>query len=276
MNNLVILVNNSAKRPIHPKMTSHSAPPPRSTRADELLVAQGVVESRAIAQRIIKSGQAFRADGSIIPKPSAKIPANEPLSIAAPPRYVSQGGEKLESWFAQYPIDVAGLDALDVGASTGGFTDCLLQRGVASVTCVDVGHGQLHPRLLDDARVTNIEGVNAKALDETDLPHPTYPLIVADLSFISLKKVIAQIWSRLAPGGAAILLVKPQFEAPKEVIAKTKGILRDDQLRAETLTSVTETATALPGCTVLGHIECPVAGGDGNREYLLGLKRCTN
>ncbi|WP_309383566.1 TlyA family RNA methyltransferase [Cerasicoccus frondis] len=257
-------------------MTSHSAPPPRSTRADELLVAQGVVESRAIAQRIIKSGQAFRADGSIIPKPSAKIPANEPLSIAAPPRYVSQGGEKLESWFAQYPIDVAGLDALDVGASTGGFTDCLLQRGVASVTCVDVGHGQLHPRLLDDARVTNIEGVNAKALDETDLPHPTYPLIVADLSFISLKKVIAQIWSRLAPGGAAILLVKPQFEAPKEVIAKTKGILRDDQLRAETLTSVTETATALPGCTVLGHIECPVAGGDGNREYLLGLKRCTN
>ncbi|WP_269540770.1 TlyA family RNA methyltransferase [Cerasicoccus fimbriatus] len=254
-------------------MTSHFAPHTPPKRADELLVAQGVVESRAIAQRIIKSGQAFRADGSTIAKPSTKIPADEPLTITAPPRFVSQGGEKLESWFDAHPLDFSGLAALDVGASTGGFTDCLLQRGAAHVTGIDVGHGQLHPRLLDDERVTNIEGLNAKDLDEAELPHEVYPIVVADLSFISLKKVIEPIWNRVAPGGTAILLVKPQFEAPKEVISKTKGILRDDALRAETLAGVIAEATALPGCKIIGQIECPVAGGDGNREYLLGLSK---
>jgi len=254
-------------------ISADKSPPAPSARADESLVAQGGAESRSIAQRLIKDGQVQRADGSPVTKPSQKIPTGEPLTVLAPPRFVSRGGDKLDAWLDAYPLDISNLAALDVGSSTGGFTDCLLQRGAAEVTGVDVGHGQLHPRLAADDRVTNFEGVNARDLDAATLPHPAYPIVVADLSFISLRLVLRPIWNRVGPGGTAILLVKPQFEAPREISAQAKGVIRDDAVRAEALAGVLEAALALPGAQLIGQMECPVHGGDGNREYLIGLRR---
>lgn len=255
-------MNNSSKSPLAP-----------NGRADEILLSQGKVDSRAAAQKLIKAGQVLRENGEKVTKPSQKLPEDEELVLLQPLQFVSRGGDKLESWFLAYPMDINGLHALDVGSSTGGFTDCLLQRGAAEVTGVDVGHGQLHPRLDDDDRVTNFEGVNARELDAALLPHLSYPLVVADLSFISLKLVLRPIWNRVAPGGTAIFLVKPQFEVAREVAAKKKGVIRDDQLRAEALAGVLTEAQTLPGATLIGQLECPIHGGEGNREFLIGLKR---
>lgn len=234
---------------------------------------QGNAESRSIAQRLIREGQVMRADGSKVAKPSQKLAPNEPLMVASPPRFVSRGGEKLQSWFDAHPMNVNGWRALDVGSSTGGFTDCLLQQGVCEVTGIDVGHGQLHARIAEDPRVINLEGINARDLPSTSLPHRDYQIVVADLSFISLKLVLDAIWDRLAPDGVAIFLVKPQFEAPRSLMAKTKGVLRDEQARQDALSAVLESALALPHATLIGQLECPIAGGDGNREYFVGLKR---
>ncbi|GHC11367.1 TlyA family RNA methyltransferase [Cerasicoccus arenae] len=250
-----------------------SPPPPSHIRADELLLSQGEVDSRAVAQRLIRAGKVLRSDGSVVNKPSQKLPEDERLIISEPIRFVSRGGDKLEAWFQAFPLDITEMNALDVGASTGGFTDCLLQRGAAHVTGIDVGHGQLHPRLDDDPRVVSLEGINARALDEVELPHETYPLVVADLSFISLKKVLTPVWNRVAPNGRIFLLVKPQFEAPKEIVTRTKGIIRDKAVRADALASVRDYALSLPGAILIGELECPIAGGDGNREYLIGLQK---
>jgi len=250
----------------------HDAPPSRHPRADELLTQQGAAESRTAAQRLIRSGKVETTDGQKITKPSQKLAPETALRVTAPLRFVSQGGEKLEAWFIRHPADLTGVRALDIGASTGGFTDCLLQRGAQSVTGIDVGHGQLHPRLANDPRVTCLEGINVKALDEAPLPHANYPVVVADLSFISLTKVLTTIWNRVAPGGRAILLVKPQFEAPKTVVDRGRGVVRDQAERQAALERVIAcTATACPGAEIIGSLECPVAGGDGNREFLLGL-----
>lgn len=248
-------------------------PPHGLLRADEALAQQGLVESRAAAQRLIREGKARRENGDPVTKPSQKIPANEPLSVPTPPRYVSRGGDKLAAWFSRFPHNLTGLPALDIGASTGGFTDCLLQLGATSVDGIDVGRGQLHPRLQADPRVTCREGVNARDLDQVELPRTTYPVVVADLSFISLTKVLTPLWNRVALGGLAVLLVKPQFEAPREAVARSKGIIRDDETRESALANVREHALALPGAYVQGVMECPVAGGDGNREFLLGLTK---
>src|SRR5690606_28287662 len=143
------------------------------------------------------------------------LPADAPLTVETPPRFVSRGGEKLEGFLEQFAIDINGLYHLDVGASTGGFTDCCLQRGSLSATCVDVGRAQMHNKLIQDPRVTNLEKTNARHLKPDDLPFDEYPLIVMDLSFISLKKVLPAVWQFLAPEGRLIALVKPQFEAEK-------------------------------------------------------------
>lgn len=251
-------------------------PPPPLRRADEIVVQQGGASSRTTAQRLIREGQILRANGQVVAKPSQKLPPDEPLTVKAPLRFVSRGGDKLEAWFEAHPLDITGWRALDVGSSTGGFIDCLLQRGAAEVTGVDVGHGQLHPSLAADSRVTNIEGMNARELDAATLPHLAYPLVVADLSFISLKLVLRPIWNRVEPGGLAILLVKPQFEAPREIVAKGKGVIRDDTVRGQALDSVLEQALSLPGAVLVGQKESPVAGGDGNREFLIGLRREAN
>ncbi|MDR2664137.1 MAG: TlyA family RNA methyltransferase, partial [Puniceicoccales bacterium] len=170
-------------------------------RADELLVRQGLAESRSLAQRLILAGQVLLEGGGTVDKPSRPFPLDTPFRLKEKPRYVGRGGEKLEGFFRSQPENLAGLRALDIGASTGGFSDFLLQNGVAAVTCVDVGHGQLHYQLRKDPRVRCLEGVNARRLTAVLPEGEPFDLIVMDLSFISLKKVLPEAWRLLAGGG---------------------------------------------------------------------------
>lgn len=257
------------------------------TRLDELLVARGLCASRSQAKALIMSGR-VRHGTERLDKPGKEYPADFALSIDQPPRFVSRGGEKLSAYLEKFPIDLRGAHLLDVGASTGGFTDCALQAGAASATCVDVGTAQLHDKLRRDPRVTNLEQVNARHLQPGDLPRPSYDVIVMDLSFISLKSVLPAVWPFLRPGGAEsdraggtesqraggvlIALVKPQFEAGKAEVDRGAGVIRDDAVRARVLAEVRDFARReLPGATIHGEMECPVHGADGNREFLLGL-----
>ena len=207
-------------------------------------------------------------------KPGKDYPNDFELTIDQPPRFVSRGGEKLASYLEKFPVDLTGAHLLDVGASTGGFTDCALQAGAVSSTCVDVGFGQLHEKLRRDPRVTNLEKVNARHLAAGDLPRASYDAIVMDLSFISLRTVLPAVWPFLRPAGFLIALVKPQFEAGKAEVQKGQGIIRDDAVRQRVLTEVREFALReLPGAAVHGEMDSPVHGADGNREFLLGLTK---
>lgn len=246
---------------------------PEKLRADELLVARGLAPSRNVAQALILAGKVRTGPDTVVAKSSQKLPVDSPLTVEQPPRFVSRGGEKLEGALAHFAIDVAGQHALDVGASTGGFTDCLLQRGVASVTCVDVGQAQLHAKLRSDARVTNLERLNARELPAAKLPHKDYPVVVMDVSFISLTTVLPSVWSRLAPGGYLIALVKPQFEATRQEADKGRGIIKDPMVHARILREVTAAAGSLPGAEVIGSMDSPLLGGEGNREFLLAVHR---
>ena len=163
---------------------------------------------------------------------------------------------------------------LDVGASTGGFTDCALQAGAASAVCIDVGRAQLHPKLRADPRVTNLEKINARHLAPESLPRREFGFIAMDLSFISLKTVLPAVWPLLKPGGALVALVKPQFEAGRAEADRGRGVIRDPAVRAATLESVRDFAlAALPGARLTGAIESPITGAEGNREFLLGLSK---
>ncbi len=242
-------------------------------RLDELLVARGLAPSRAQAKALIMTGR-VRHGTDRLDKPGKEYPNDIELAVDQPPRFVSRGGDKLTAYLEKFPLDLNGAHLLDVGASTGGFTDCALQAGAASATCVDVGHGQLHDKLRRDPRVTNLEKMNARHLAAGDLPRADYDVVVMDLSFISLKNVLPAVWPFLRPGGTLIALVKPQFEAGKAEVDKGQGIIRDDTVRERVLAEVRDFAVKeLPGATVLGEMECPVHGADGNREYLLGLKK---
>ena len=171
-------------------------------------------------------------------------------------------------------MSVEGQSILDVGASTGGFTDCCLQRGARSSTCVDVGRAQLHNKLVQDPRVTNIEKTNARSLKAGDLPDDSYPRIVMDISFISLTKVLPAVWAFLQPGGCLIALVKPQFEARKEEVDAGRGIIRDPAIHERILQEVTDFALSkLPGTRLIGSMDSPIKGTDGNREFLIGLEK---
>ncbi len=241
------------------------------TRLDELLVARGLAPTRAQAKALIMSGR-VRHGTDRLDKPGKEFPADFELSVDQPPRFVSRGGEKLTAYLEKFPVDFAGAHLLDVGASTGGFTDCALQAGAASATCVDVGHGQLHEKLRRDPRVTNLEKINARHLKPGDLPRASYDAVVMDVSFISLKSVLPAVWPFLRSGGTLIALVKPQFEAGKAEVDKGEGIIRDDGVRHRVLSEIREFALReLPGATLHGELECPVHGADGNREFLLGL-----
>lgn len=243
-------------------------------RADELLVQTGQAASRSQARRLILEGRVTLNTGEQLDKPGKALSAGTLLIITDPPRFVSRGGDKLEAYLERYPINLQDCHVLDVGASTGGFTDCALQRGAASATCVDVGHAQLHPSLSENPRVTNIEGLNARELATAKLPRDTYDLTVMDLSFISLRQVLPAVWPRLAVDGTLIALVKPQFEAGPEETRRTKGIVRDEKVRQRCLTGVKSfTLTELPDAQFIGDMDCPVTGGDGNREFLLGLRK---
>jgi 23S rRNA (cytidine1920-2'-O)/16S rRNA (cytidine1409-2'-O)-methyltransferase len=243
------------------------------TRLDELLVARGLAPSRAQAKALIMTGR-VRHGTERLDKPGREYPADFELSVDQPPRFVSRGGEKLAAFLEKFPVNLAGAHVLDVGASTGGFTDCVLQAGAASVTCVDVGHGQLHEKIRRDPRVTSLEKTNARHLAPGTLPRPAYDALVMDLSFISLKGVLPAVWVFLRPGGMLVALVKPQFEAGKAEVDKGQGIIRDDAVRARVLAEVKAFALReLPGAQLVAEMESPVHGADGNREFLLGLAK---
>lgn len=246
---------------------------PKKVRADELLVLQGKVPSRSAAKALIMAGKVRSGPDSVVRKPAEFFPADAPLIVEAPPRFVSRGGEKLAGALARFSIPVGGLHALDIGASTGGFTDCLLQNGAADVVCVDVGRAQLHQLLRTDPRVTNFEKINARSLHEVTLPREVFDVVVMDLSFISLTKALLPAWARVARGGWLVALIKPQFEADKVDVDKGRGIIRDaavhQRVKAGVLAFI-ETNFAERGFTEI--MDSPIAGGDGNREFLIAVQ----
>ena len=174
---------------------------------------------------------------------------------------------------AHFVLDLRGAQVLDVGASTGGFTDCALQAGAAAVVCIDVGRAQLHARLRADPRVTNLEQMNARHLRASDLPRSDYDAIVMDLSFISLTAVLPAVWPLLRPGGTLVALVKPQFEAGKAEVDRGRGVIRDSAVQDAALARVRTAAAQLPEVEDRGAIDSPLRGADGNREFLLCLRR---
>ena len=238
-------------------------------RADVLLVERGLAPSRTAAQRLIAAGHVFACEGSsrvALSKPSVSVADDVSLEIEASDlhRFVSRGGLKLEGALTHVGLDVAHLRCLDVGQSTGGFTDCLLQRGAAHVVGVDVGHDQLHARMRADVRVTCIEGVNARTLAQIGEP---FDLIVADVSFISLTKILSQWPALLAVNGRVLSLVKPQFEVGADNLARG-GIVRDVSLYA-TVEKCIRAACVQAGLRVLDYFDSPITGTDGNREFFV-------
>ena len=229
-------------------------------RLDVLLVERGLAESRAQAQALVLAGLVPGYD-----KPGHQVDEAAELEVERGPRFVSRGGDKLDNALEAFRIDVAGLDTLDVGASTGGFTDVLLQRGAARVIAVDVGYGQLHPRLRADPRVVVLERTNARALEEL----PFAPdLIVCDVSFISVRTALPPALRLAKPGWQALVLVKPQFEAGRG--ETSKGVVRDPAVRARVAREVAEAALGWGG-QVLGAVDSGVPGPKGNRELFLYL-----
>jgi len=242
-------------------------------RADQLLVQRGLAPSRSAAQRLIAGGAVrWRGPaGWALPRKSGdELPEGCELEVVddAELRFVSRGGLKLDAALAHCGIDVRGATCLDIGQSTGGFTDVLLQRGAARVVGIDVGHGQLHARLRGDARVTALEGVNARHLEAAQLPAPRYDLIVGDLSFISLTLVLPALAPLLQrAGGELLMLVKPQFELQPADIGKG-GLVRDAAAHARVEQRLRD-ACAASGLVVVDWFDSAVAGGDGNREFFI-------
>lgn len=240
-------------------------------RADQLLVDRGLAASRSQAQRLIAAGMRWRGPRGwqAVAKNGDDLPAQAEIELLddAEARYVSRGGVKLEGALRVCGIDPQGRDCLDVGQSTGGFTDCLLQAGAARVVGVDVGHAQLHPRMRADLRVTALEGVNARQLNAEDLPLPAYGLVTGDLSFISLTLVLPALAPLLAPGGDLLMLVKPQFELQPGQVGKG-GIVRDPARYAEIEARI-RAACAACDLSVLRWLDSPITGGDGNREFFI-------
>ena len=244
---------------------------PRKERLDVLLVELGLAPTRTKAQALVLAGQVV-VDDQRVDKPGTRVPSDAEVRLKGEPMpYVSRGGLKLEAALRHFQIDVRGAVCADVGASTGGFTDCLLQKGAARVYALDVGRGQLHARLRGDPRVVLREGVNARHLGPSDLPEPV-SVLVLDVSFISLTQVLPATVPLLAPGGTTIALVKPQFEAGREQVGKG-GVVRDDAVRAEALARVRRCTEQL-GLTAIGSLDSPVPGPAGNREILLVARRC--
>ena len=246
-----------------------------TTRLDTLLVSRGLCTSRAQAKEAIKAGR-VTLDGAVLKKPALSLAEDAALQLAVPDiDFVSRAGEKLRLALDTLDIDVTGAAVLDVGASTGGFTDCALQAGASSAVCIDVGHDQLHPKLQQDPRVTSLEGINARSLTADMLPRPSFDLVVIDVSFISLQLVLPAVWPLLERENSQarlIALVKPQFEAGKQAVTKARGVVRDPKTHERVVKKVCDFArTELDGCAVVGQLESPILGGDGNREFLVAL-----
>lgn len=235
-----------------------------ASRLDQVLVERGLATSRARAQASIAAGLVM-VDGIVARKASQAVRHDQQVEAEEPFETVSRAGLKLKAALDATNLNPCGLTCLDLGASTGGFTDLLIQRGAGKVYAVDVGHGQLHPRLAADPRVINLEGVDARHIGETQVPEPV-DVLVADLSFIGLAKAIPAGLARLRSGGALIVLVKPQFEAGPG--ATKNGIIRDEALHQVVCQRVADELNLL-GVVVDRIVPSPIAGGDGNREFLL-------
>jgi 23S rRNA (cytidine1920-2'-O)/16S rRNA (cytidine1409-2'-O)-methyltransferase len=230
-------------------------------RVDVLLVERGFAESRTQAQALVMAGLVAG-----IEKPGQQVDEDAELVVARGPAYVSRGGEKLANGLDRLGVDPAGLDCLDVGASTGGFTDVLLQRGAARVAAVDVGYGQLHPRLRGDPRVVVLERLNARKL--TELPFAPQ-LVVCDVSFISVRTALPPALALAVPGWQAVVLVKPQFEAGRADVGKG-GVVREPAVRARVLREVASAALGW-GSSVADVVDSGLPGPKGNREFFLHL-----
>ncbi|NML74571.1 TlyA family RNA methyltransferase [Rhizobium sp. S-51] len=241
---------------------------PEPQRLDQLLVALDLFASRSRARDAIQRGT-VKVDGKVVTKPSLVFSADHEFAIDDPAQdYVSRAALKLVAGLDHFGLDPAGCDCLDVGASTGGFTEVLLKRGAGHVTSIDVGHGQFHPRLAADPRVTNIEGLNARYLEPEDIDSRPIDFIVSDVSFISLKLALAPALEIAEPGCRCLLLVKPQFEAGREAISKA-GLLKEPETAPAVAAELERWLTEDMGWKSLGLIPSPIAGGDGNEEFLL-------
>ena len=239
----------------------------KKVRADLLVVERGLAESRAKAQAMILAGQILTTDGSRIEKAGQLLPEDSPLHFkGARLKFVSRGGLKLEGALESFGVAVTDRVCLDVGASTGGFTDCLLQRGAAKVYAIDVGYNQLDYRLRNDSRVISMERFNVRHLSSEDIPE-TVGFICFDVSFISLELVLEPALRVAKPGAELVMLVKPQFEVGRENVGKG-GIVRDAAARQAALEKILDVARA-QGLEGLKTIESPITGTDGNVEFLL-------
>jgi 23S rRNA (cytidine1920-2'-O)/16S rRNA (cytidine1409-2'-O)-methyltransferase len=256
-------------------------------RLDQLLVERGLCDSREKAKRLVLAGQ-VRINGQTARKPSDSVKPADQLAVDAPEKFVSRGGHKLEHALAHFQVQVAGLTAIDLGASTGGFTDCLLQRGAEKVFAVDVGQGQLAWKLRQDPRIVVMEKTNARYLTPADfappasgIRHPasrlaTSPiadLVVVDCSFISLKKILPPAVPLLKPGGRIVALIKPQFEAGKAEADKGRGVITDAAIHGRVLAELQEFVAAQAGLCWRGVVESPLLGPAGNKEFLALIEK---
>jgi 23S rRNA (cytidine1920-2'-O)/16S rRNA (cytidine1409-2'-O)-methyltransferase len=236
-------------------------------RLDAELVRSGLATSRTHASELIEQARVL-VNGAVADKAARLVAPSDNVTVTGPPaRFVSRGGDKLDAALERFAVDVSSTRALDCGASTGGFTDCLLQRGAATVVALDVGHGQLHPRLREDERVTVLERVNIRTATAETIGG-LVDVTVADVSFISLTVVIPALVTLCKPGAPMVLLVKPQFEAGRDVVSRGKGVVTDPEVHAAVRARV-GAALLDSGCTVHGWTESPILGGEGNREFFV-------
>lgn len=243
---------------------------PRQDRIDLILVRRGLAPSREQAKRLIMAGEVFVAQRKIT-QPGWLVPMDSEILVRQPPKFVGRGGLKLEGALEAFGLDVSGLTALDIGASTGGFTDCLLQRGAAKVFAFDVGTNQLAWKLRSDPRVVSREKFNVRHMQPSDIGEPV-DLLVADVSFISLTLVLPPALEVLRTGGRAVVLIKPQFELSPEEVGKG-GIVREPALHQKACDKIESFARSYPTLEWLGLIESPIQGTDGNREFLAYFRR---
>ncbi|MEZ5668889.1 MAG: TlyA family RNA methyltransferase [Alphaproteobacteria bacterium] len=243
----------------------------RRRRADVALVERGLVESRARAQALIMAGKVFQGEARV-EKPGQPVKDEAPLEVRGRDHpWVSRGGLKLAHALDRFRLDPAGLVAIDVGASTGGFTDVLLSHGAARVYAVDVGHGQLAWKLQSDPRVAVLDRTNARTLTAAQVPEPV-DAVVCDASFIGLKTVLPAALALVRPGGWAVALIKPQFEVGRDRLGKG-GVVRDPALHQAACDDIRAWFDGLPGWTVIDIAESPITGPEGNREFLIAARR---
>lgn len=242
---------------------------PLRQRLDLLLVERGFFESREKAQRAIMAGE-IRVGESVSDKPGTKVADDAQIQVKAPPRFVSRGGFKLEAALDQFGVDPAGGTCLDIGASTGGFTDCLLQRGAAKVYAIDVGHSQLDWKIRADPRVMVQEKVNARYLNRADVPGPI-DVCVIDVSFISLTLILPPAFPLLRDVGTIVALIKPQFELTRNDVG-AGGIVREPELHQRAVAKIEQFVTTNLMKRWCGVIESPILGTEGNKEFLACLR----